>query len=78
MFSHIQELSSDVMERSISTTVCKTLLVVMIRIVTNTFVFLCLIAGGVAIFYSVQVVSYNRNMCMLYTFVNQSLLSLYI
>ena len=59
MLSHLQELATDVMERSNSMSKCKILMVVMIRIATNAFVFVCLIAGGAAIFYSVQVVSYS-------------------
>ena len=54
----MQELSSDVKERSIRMTKSRLLLLVSIRIVTNTFVLVCLVAGGAAIFYSVQVVSY--------------------
>ena len=54
----MQELSSDVKERSIRMTKCRLLLFVLIQIVTNTFVLVCLVVGGVAIFYSVQVVSY--------------------
>ena len=55
---YAQELSSDVMERKKNMTIAKHLLLIVIRIATNTFVFLCLVAGGVAIFYSVQVVRY--------------------
>ena len=53
-----QELSSDVMERKKRMTIAKLLLLIVIHIATNTFVILCLVAGTVAIFFSVRVVSY--------------------
>ena len=70
-----QELSSDVMERKRSMTIPKLLLLIVIRIATNTFVFLCLVAGAAAIYFSVRVVSYvcrNRYIFLVSVAVNQS------
>ena len=64
-----QELSSDVMERKKRMTIAKLLLLIVIHIATNTFVILCLVAGTVAIFFSVRVVSYLCRNRYIYIFI---------